>query len=268
MPHFAHVRRQSAYGETEDGAGIWPVSRVRGWKGRRGPLGGDARRVISYTFQFGAVFAAFDTLLQGAWLTIRLTTLAVLAGLGIAVICAYARMSGPRWAGIVVRAYVEVIRNTPLLVQLFVVFFALPMTGVRLSPDQAALLTMATNLGAYASEILRAGVEAVPRAQIEAGEALGLRPVQIFRFIIFRPALKAVFPALASQFVLLLLGSAVVSAVSADELTSAANVLQSRTFRAFEVYAVVLAMYLVMATLFRLVFRLAYAALFERRGWS
>ena len=225
--------------------------------------------MISYTFQFGAVFAAFDTLLEGAWLTVRLTTLSVLAGLALAVICAYARMSGPRWARVVVRAYVELIRNTPLLVQLFFVFFALPMIGVKFTPDQAALLTMATNLGAYASEILRAGVEAVPRTQIEAGEALGLRPLHIFRFIIFRPALRTVFPALASQFVLLLLGSAVVSAVSADELTSAANVLQSRTFRAFEVYAVVLVMYLAMAILFRLAFRLAYRALFERgKGWS
>ena len=225
--------------------------------------------MISYTFQFGAVFAAFDQLLEGAWLTIRLTTISVLVGLAIAVVCANARMNGPRWAGILVRAYVELIRNTPLLIQLFFIYFALPMAGVKFTPDQAALITMATNLGAYASEILRAGVESVPRAQIEAGEALGLRPLHIFRFIIFRPALKTVFPALASQFVLLLLGSAVVSAVSAEELTSVANVLQSRTFRAFEVYAVVLLMYLVMATLFRLAFRLAYRALFERRqGWS
>ena len=166
--------------------------------------------MIDYTFQFGPVFAAFDSLLQGAWLTVRLTTLSVLAGLVIAVVCAYARISGPPWVRVLVRAYVELIRNTPLLVQLFFVFFALPM---------------ATNLGAYASEILRAGIEAVPRTQIEAGEALGLRPLHIFRFIIFRPALKIVFPALASQFVLLLLGSSVVSAVSADELTSVANVL-------------------------------------------
>jgi polar amino acid transport system permease protein len=220
--------------------------------------------VISYTFQFGAVFAAFDELLRGAWLTVRLTTISVLCGLTIAVLCAYARMNGPRWAGQIVKFYVEFIRNTPLLVQLFFVFFALPMAGLKLSPNRAALLTMATNLGAYASEILRAGVEAVPREQIEAGQALGLRSGHIFRFIILRPALKIVFPALASQFVLLLLGSAVVSSVAADELTSVANVLQSRTFRAFEVYAVVLLMYLAMAILFRLAFRLAYQLLFER----
>jgi polar amino acid transport system permease protein len=220
--------------------------------------------MISYTFQFGPVFAAFDELLNGAWLTIRLTTLAVLCGLAIAVACAYGRMNGPRWLGRMVKLYVEFIRNTPLLVQLFFVFFALPMAGLKLSPNQAALLTMATNLGAYASEILRAGVEAVPREQIEAGQALGLRAGQIFRFIILRPALRIVFPALASQFVLLLLGSAVVSAVAAEELTSVANVLQSRTFRAFEVYAVVLVIYLVMAVLFRMAFRLAYQLLFAR----
>ena len=223
---------------------------------------------MTYIFQFGPVFAAFDDLMWGAFYTVRLTTLAVLCGLVLAVVCTYARMNGPVWASRLVLVYVEIIRNTPLLVQLFFVFFALPMAGVKLTPNQAALLTMATNLGAYASEILRAGVEAVPRAQIEAGEALGLRPLQIFRFVIFRPALRAVFPALASQFVLLLLGSAVVSAVAAEDLTSIANVLQSRTFRAFEVYAVVLAIYLVMATLFRMAFRVAYRALFERQRWS
>lgn len=221
---------------------------------------------MTYVFHFGPVFASFDELLIGAWLTIRLTAMAVACGLVLAVLCTYARLYGPRWAARLVLIYVEVIRNTPLLVQLFYVFFGLPAIGVRLSPNQAALLTMATNLGAYASEILRAGVEAVPHGQIEAGMALGLRPRQIFRFIIFRPALKIVFPALASQFVLLLLGSAVVSAVAAEDLASVANVLQSRTFRAFEVYAVVLAMYLAMAVSFRLAFRVLYRFAFERGG--
>jgi polar amino acid transport system permease protein len=224
---------------------------------------------MTYIFQFGAVFASFDDLLAGALHTIELTFVAVACGLLIAMACSYLRLYGPRWARVIVLFYIELIRNTPLLVQLFFVFFALPLAGIKLSPNQAALLTMATNLGAYASEILRAGVEAVPRAQIEAGAALGLRPAQIFRFVIFRPALKIVFPALASQFVLLLLGSAVVSAVAADDLTSVANVLQSRTFRAFEVYAVVLVMYLVMAIGFRLAFGGLYRAMFERRGsWS
>ena len=224
---------------------------------------------MTYIFHFGPVFASFDDLLVGAWLTIRLTAMAVACGLVIAMLCTYGRIYGPRWAARTVIIYVEVIRNTPLLVQLFFVFFGLPAVGIRLSPNGAALLTMATNLGAYASEILRAGVEAVPHGQIEAGMALGLRPRQIFRHVIVRPALKIVFPALASQFVLLLLGSAVVSAVAAEDLTSVANVLQSRTFRAFEVYAVVLVMYLVMAIVFRAAFAVLYRVVFERGGrWS
>ena len=128
---------------------------------------------------------------------------------------------------------------------------------------------MAANLGAYASEILRAGVEAVPHQQIEAALALGLRPLHIFRFVIFRPALRIAFPALGSQFVLLLLGSSVVSAIAAEDLTAVANVLQSRTFRSFEVYFVVLLLYLGMAILFRILFRALHRVLFERRGgWS
>jgi len=224
---------------------------------------------MTYIFHFGPVFASLDDLLLGAWLTIRLTAMAVACGLVLAVLCTYGRLYASRWTARVVIVYVETIRNTPLLVQLFFVFFGLPAIGIRLSPNQAALLAMATNLGAYASEILRAGVEAVPHGQIEAGMALGLRPRLIFRFVIFRPALKIVFPALASQFVLLLLGSAVVSAVAAEDLTSIANVLQSRTFRAFEVYAVVLVMYLVMAVVFRGAFAVLYRVVFERGGrWS
>lgn len=224
---------------------------------------------MTYIFQFGPVFAAFDLLLTGALLTIQLTTMSVLFGLVVAVLCSYGRLYGPRWMAGAVALYVEAIRNTPLLVQLFFVFFGLPAVGLKLGPNEAAVLTMSANLGAYASEILRAGVEAVPRQQIEAALALGLRPVQIFRFVIFRPALRVCFPALGSQFVLLLLGSSVVSAIAAEDLTAVANVLQSRTFRSFEVYFVVLLLYMGMAILFRMLFRVAYRILFERRGgWS
>lgn len=223
---------------------------------------------MTYIFQFGPVFAAFDSLITGALLTIQLTGISVLFGLAVAILCTYGRLYGATWLRRSVAVYVEAIRNTPLLVQLFFVFFGLPAIGLKLSPNEAAVLTMAANLGAYASEILRSGVEAVPRGQIEAGLALGLRPAQIFRFVIFRPALRVAFPALASQFVLLLLGSSVVSAIAAEDLTAVANVLQSRTFRSFEVYFVVLLLYLGMAIFFRLAFRLLYRVLFERQGWT
>jgi polar amino acid transport system permease protein len=219
---------------------------------------------VTYVFQFGIVFDKFDQLLQGALLTVRLAAMALVLGLLVAVTCAYLRTAGPKPVRWVVVAYVEVIRNTPFLVQLYIIFFSLPATGLRLEANDAALLAMVISFGAYATEIVRAGVQSVPVGQIEVGMALGLKRLQIYRFIVLHPAIKAVFPALASQFVLLLLGSSVVSAVSAKELTAIANTLQSTTFRAFEVYIVVTVMYLAIAVAFRGFFALVYWWFFVR----
>jgi polar amino acid transport system permease protein len=219
---------------------------------------------VTYVFQFGIVWDQFDRMLAGAWLTIRLAAMAMVLGLALAVLCAYLRTSGPRPLRLLVAAYVEAIRNTPLLVQLYVIFFALPSTGLRLEANTAALVAMVINLGAYATEILRAGVQSIPVGQIEVGTALGLSRFQIYRFIVLYPAIKAVFPALSSQFVLLLLGSSVVSAISANELTAVSNTLQSTTFRAFEVYIVATAMYLAIAVAFRGFFAGIYWLVFVR----
>ncbi|HZV92413.1 MAG TPA: ABC transporter permease subunit, partial [Caldimonas sp.] len=158
--------------------------------------------------------------------------------------------------------YVELIRNTPFLVQLFFFFFALPAIGLRWSAHTAALTAMVVNLGAYATEIIRAGIEAIPKGQIEAGLALNLKAHEIFRFVVLKPALKAIYPALTSQFILLMLSSSVVSVISADDLTSVASNLQSQTFRSFEIYIVVAGIYLALAlsfsTLFRVVYRHAF----------
>jgi polar amino acid transport system permease protein len=114
---------------------------------------------------------------------------------------------------------------------------------------------MVVNLGAYATEIIRAGIESIPKGQIEAGLAVNLRAHQIFRLIILKPALRAIFPALTSQFILLMLSSAVVSVISADDLTSVAANLQSQTFRSFEIYIVVTLIYLSLALAFSALFR-------------
>lgn len=213
---------------------------------------------MKYQFQFADVFAAWPLLLQGTWITIQLSLSAMLLGLAVAIVCAWAKTSGPaplRWP---VNAYIEVIRNTPFLVQLFFFFFALPALGLRWSAHTAALTAMVVNLGAYATEIIRAGIESIPRGQIEAGLALNLKRHQIFRFVILKPALKAIYPALTSQFILLMLSSAVVSAISADDLTSVAANLQSQTFRSFEIYIVVAIIYLALALAFSALFRLVY----------
>ena len=216
---------------------------------------------MNYTFQFGDVFAAWPLLLKGTLNTLQLSLLAMLFGLVLAIFCAWGKTAGPKPLRMLINAYIELIRNTPFLVQLFFFFFALPALGLRWSAYSAALIAMVINLGAYATEIIRAGIESIPKGQIEAGLALNLKRHEIFRFVILKPALRAVYPALTSQFILLMLSSAVVSAISAEDLTSVAANLQSQTFRSFEIYIVVAGIYLLLAlsfsALFRVIFRLS-----------
>jgi polar amino acid transport system permease protein len=221
---------------------------------------------VNYVFQFNVVWDHFPELLAGAWLTIQLSATAMALGLALAVLCAYGKIAGPKPVRLLVAAYVEFIRNTPFLVQIFIFYFSLPAIGLRVSANTAALLAMTINLGAYASEIIRAGIEALPHGQIEAARALGLRRLHIFRFVIIFPALKTVYPALASQFILLMLSSSVVSTISAVELTAVTNSLQSTTFRSFEFYFVATGLYLAMSLGFRASLSAIYWAVFQRRG--
>lgn len=219
---------------------------------------------MNYVFQFNVVWEHFPQLLAGALLTIRLSASAMALGLLLAVLCAYGKSAGPRPVQWLVAGYVELIRNTPFLVQIFIIYFSLPVIGLRLTANTAALLAMTVNLGAYASEIVRAGIEAIPHGQVEAARALGLRKLQIFRKIILFPAVQTVYPALASQFILLMLSSSVVSTISATELTAVTNSLQSTTFRAFEFYFVATGLYLAMALGFRAGLSSIYWAVFQR----
>lgn len=207
-----------------------------------------------YTFNFRDVFAQFPTLVDGAVLTLELSATTMLFGLVIGIAGALARSWGPAPLRLAATSYVEVIRNTPLLIQLFLVFFGLPSLGLRLDATTAAIVALAINLGAYSTEIIRAGIQAIHKSQIEAGLALGLSRLEVFRYIVLFPALKVIYPALASQFILLMLATSVVSQIATPELFHTASVLQSRTFRDFEVYIVTAGMYLAMALMFRLLF--------------
>lgn len=198
-------------------------------------------------FDFGAVLAEWPLLARGVAWTLGLTALATVIGLAVGVACAWARSQGPaplRWlAGV----YVELIRNTPFIVQLFFVFFGLPAAGVKLSPEAASVIAMVLNLGAYATEIVRAGVEATPRGQVEAAQSLALNRWQIFTRVVLPPALAKVWPATVSQIVIVMLGSAVCGQISTPELSYAANLIHSRNFRAFEASFIATGIYLLLA---------------------
>lgn len=209
-----------------------------------------------YNFNFAPVFASMDELLLGAWQTIELSVAAMVLGLVVSIVCAWGKTSGSKPVRFVIDAYIEIIRNTPFLVQIFFIFFGLPSAGLRLSPNSAALLALVVNFGAYGTEIIRAGIESIHKGQVEAGTALGLSRLQVFRYIIMKPALRTVYPSLTSQFIYLMLTSSVVSVISANELAAAGNDLQSATFASFEVYIVITLMYLVMSIGFSAVFSL------------
>ena len=221
---------------------------------------------MNYVFQFGTVWPELDKLVLGTWLTLRLSAMAMVLGLTVGVLGALGKASSSRVLRAFVHGYVEAVRNTPFLVQLLLVYLGLPALGLRLSPDQAALLAMVVNLGAYATEIVRAGIEAVPHGQIEAGRALGLKPRHIFRFVVLVPALRTVFPALGSQFILVMLASSVVSVISAEELTAVADTIIARNFRSFEFYFIITGIYLVLSLAFQAVFATIDRVLFGR--WS
>ena len=220
---------------------------------------------MTYSVQFRDVFNNIDLLLVGMGYTLQLSFVTMVLGLAIGIVMALVRTWGPtplRWLA---ASYVEAIRNTPLLVQLFIIFFGLPSLGLRLSAEQAAVIALSVNLGAYATEIVRAGIEAIHKSQVEAGLSLGLSRLQVFRYVVLFPALRVIYPALASQFILLMLATSIVSLIAAEDLFHMAAFLESRTFRSFEIYLVVTGLYLVMALFFRAMFAVVYHFAFERR---
>jgi polar amino acid transport system permease protein len=203
------------------------------------------------SLDFGAVLSQWPLLAKGIAYTIALTAISAAIGLAVGVVCAWARAYGPAWSRWLVGAYVETIRNTPFIVQLFFIFFGLPSLGVKLTPEIASVIAMVINLGAYATEIVRAGLEATPKGQWEAADALGLTRAQTFRDVVLVPALKKVWPALTSQIIIVMLGSAVCGQISTEELSYAANLIQSRNFRAFEAFIIAALLYLALSVLLR-----------------
>jgi polar amino acid transport system permease protein len=207
---------------------------------------------------YGELLPYAGMFLAGAGLTLRLSVLATLLGLCIAVPCAWGRAEGPAVIRRCIGFYVELIRNTPLLIQIYLVFFGLPALGARLSADTAALLALTLNVGAYSTEIIRSGIDSIDRGQLEAGRALGLKPIQIFRFVVIRPSLRNVYPALTSQFIILMLFSSLVSVIAANDLSSVASHIQSVTFLPFEVYLITTLLHFVMSAGLSGVFTLLY----------
>lgn len=217
------------------------------------------------TLDFSAVLERWPLFVDGAWMTIRLSVGATLIGFAIGTMCAIGRRSNMAWARRASTVYVEVIRNTPLLVQIFLVYFGLASLGLKLPAVTVAMAALTINVGAYATEIMRAGFDSIHKGQIEAAECLALSRRQVYWHVVLLPAMERVYPALTSQFVLLMLATSVCSQISAEELTAVANFVQSDTYRPFETYLIVGAAYVLLSLLMRAGFWGVGALLFPRR---
>ena len=220
---------------------------------------------MSMELDFPAVLERWPNFLGGAILTLELAFFATVSGALLGTFAAVGRGTHNRLIARLCKVYVEAIRNTPLLVQIFLVYFGLASIGLKLSAFTVAVVALTINVGAYTAEIMRAGFEAIPRGQIEAAEGLALTRFQIYWHIILLPAVERVYPALTSQFVLLMLASSVCSQISAEELTAVANYIQSDTYRAFETYIIVAVLYILLSLVMRAGFWGLGLVLFPRR---
>lgn len=208
---------------------------------------------MNYVFQFSVVWNNLPLFIQGVLLTIQMSALSIGLGLIVGILGALFRTSKNRFLNMIAITYVEVIRNTPFLVQLFFFFFGLPAIGIKLNSGQAAVLSLVVNFGAYATEIVRTGVESIKKGQIEASQSLGLNDLQTFRYVILTPALANIYPSLLGQIILIVLGTSVVSQISAEELTFVGSFIESRTFRSFEIYFTITLIYLVIVWIVKLI---------------
>lgn len=217
------------------------------------------------TLEFAPILERWPMLLDGALVTLKLAAVATLLGFLIGTLCAVGRNSKVRWLSTFCAGYVEAIRNTPFLVQIFLVFFGLSSIGITLSAFSVAVIALTINVGAYTGEIMRAGFNTVHAGQWEAAECLGLSRAQVYWHVVLRPAVERVYPSLTSQFILLMLASSITSQISVSELTGNANYIQGLSFRPMETYIAVGAMYFGLALLMRLTFWLIGLGVFPRR---
>src|SRR4051794_18483560 len=215
-------------------------------------------------YQWRTVLAYLPDYLHAAALALRITVVGFILALVLAIIAALARDSGSRVLRIVASCYVEVIRNTPVLLQIFIVYFAFPSVGIRLSAVAAGTIALGVNVGAYLTEVIRAGFSSVERGQLEAAQVLGLSRFTVFTYVVAPQALRNVYPSLVNNLVQVLLGTSLLSTIAVPEITGVATVINARTLLFVQVFGIAVALYLLLSyglsALAALIERLAFRA--------
>lgn len=198
-------------------------------------------------YQWRTVLGYLPDYLDAAVLALRITVVGFLLAFALAMIAAVARDSGLRILRILAACYVEVIRNTPVLLQIFIVYFALPSFGIRLSAVTAGTIALGINVGAYLTEVVRAGVSSVGTGQLEAAQVLGLSKTHVFVYVVAPQALRNVYPALVNNLVQVLLGTSLLSTIAVPEITGVATVINARTLLFVQVFGIAVVLYLVLS---------------------
>lgn len=220
---------------------------------------------MNYEFDFSFLANNWRDILDGVWLTVRMSVLSIVLGFGAGAILAVTRVYGRPGTRKAVAWYVDVIRNTPLVIQTFWLFFGLAALQIRVPAFAAAIFALVINVSAYTTEIIRAGIESIPKGQLEAAECLGLKRWRVILHVILPQAVEKMYPSLVSQFVLMMLATSIMSQISAEELTAIGYRIQSETFRGFEIYIVIAVVYLVLSWMLRLVMEQSARFAFPRR---
>jgi len=198
-------------------------------------------------YQWLTLWGYIPEFIKASWLTLQVTGLAFALAVVLGLLAALASLSPLAVLRFIARGYVEIIRNTPVLLQIFIVFFSLPSAGISLDAYWAGVIALGLNVGAYLSEVFRAGMQSVPRGQLEAAAILGLEPAQIFVEVVLPQAARAVYPAIVNYLIQLLLGTSLLSAIALPELTGTATVINSRTLLYIQTFTVTLVAYLVLS---------------------
>lgn len=218
---------------------------------------------MNYTLQFGQVVEYIPYLLGGAWLSLQIAFLAFMGGMLIGLLCATAKTFGRGPLLWLVDGYVTFITNTPQLVQIYFIFFALPEAGIVLSPYQAVLLGMTLNAGGYLTQIQRGGFLSVHRNELEAAYTVGFSLMQSVRYVILPHIAKVLFPPLSNLYILMTLGTSMGAIFGVEELTGRAFNIEAETFRSIEIFAIAAVIYvaitiiatMILATIGRTCFR-------------
>jgi polar amino acid transport system permease protein len=202
---------------------------------------------MGYKWSWNVIVRSFPLLLAGAGLTIRLTCIAVGMGILIGTFVGIGRVSKNKFIFTLSSIYVNFIRGTPLLVQLYLFYFGLPaLLGFPIPPFPAAILSMSINSGAYVAEIVRAGIQSIDQGQMEAARSLGMTYHQAMKYVIIPQTFKRIIPPLGNEFIAMLKDSSIVSVIALEELVRKGYLVMGRTFRSFEVWTAVAFLFLFM----------------------